>query len=274
MIGAGPGLPELAPLLAAVHERYGFDFRDYAPASLQRRILQRMQAEGLSGVAQLQQALLADPAMMERLLLDLSINVSSLFRDPRFFRSVRERVVPLLRTYPYTRLWIAGCSSGEEVYSMAILLHEAGLRERTRIYATDFNEVVVQRAKAGIFAIDRMKQFTLNYQQAGGTGSLSDYYCAAHGGARFDPLLVRNAVFAPHNLASDASFNEFHCILCRNVMIYFNRDLQDRVHQLLYASLVPLGVLALGSRESLSFTVHAADYEALDAEQRLYRRKT
>lgn len=265
---------EMAPLLTAIYDRYGFDFRDYALASLRRRIRRRMEAEQLSSVAELQAALLAHPDLMERLLLDFSINVSGLFRDPPFFLCLRQKVVPLLQTYPFARCWIAGCSAGEEVYSLAILLREEGLTERTRIYATDFNEAVVQKAKTGIFPIDRMRTYTANYQQAGGTDAFAEYYTAAHGSVRFDPSLTRNVIFAQHNLATDASFNDFHVILCRNVMIYFNSTLQDRVHDLLYDSLVPRGILGLGAKESLKFKAHEADFEPLDESQKLYRRKT
>lgn len=268
-----PESPQIAPLLTAIYNRYGFDFRDYAQASLLRRIRQRMAAENIPSIAGFQAALMERPEFMEQLLLDFSINVSSLFRDPQFYLAIREKVLPRLRTYPFCRWWIAGCSAGEEVYSVAILLREEGLEKHSRIYATDFNEAILQKAKTGIFPIDQMRTHTANYQKSGGSASFSDYYTAAHGSVRFDPSLTRNVVFAQHNLASDASFNEFHVILCRNVMIYFNSTLQNRVHRLLYESLVPGGVLGLGLMESLSFTGHEADYETLDAKQKLYRRR-
>jgi chemotaxis protein methyltransferase CheR len=209
---------------------------------------------------------------MERLLLDLSINVTSMFRDPSFYAAFRERVVPLLRTYPYTRIWCAGCSTGEEVYSLAIVLHEEDLYGRARIYATDINERVLERARAGIFPLDKMRQYTQHYIRGGGTRDFSEYYVAAYDGARFARELTENVVFAQHNLATDRAFNEFNVILCRNVMIYFDKPLQDRVHELFYESLPTFGVLALGHKESLSFSPFAARYEELDADERLYRK--
>src|ERR1041384_2157397 len=211
---------ELALLLEGVYRRYGFDFREYAPASLRRRVWRRVHAEGLSTVSALQDKLLHDPACMERLLLDLSINVTAMFRDPTFYARFREKVVPLLRTYPFTRIWVAGCSTGEEVYSLAILLEEESLYDRARIYATDINEDVLGRARLGVFPLAKMQDYTRNYLSAGGTRSFSDYYTSAYDGAAFDRSLVRNVVFAQHNLVSDGSFNEFHLIVCRNVMIY------------------------------------------------------
>jgi chemotaxis protein methyltransferase CheR len=209
---------------------------------------------------------------MERLLLDLSINVTSMFRDPSFYVAFRERVVPMLRTYPFTRIWCAGCSTGEEVYSLAILLHEEGLYERCRIYATDINENVLATAREGVYPLDKMQQYTQNYVRAGGKGDFSGYYVAAYDGARFSRSLIENVVFAQHNLAMDRGFNEFTVILCRNVMIYFDRELQDRVHVLFHESLETFGILALGHKESINFTLVADRYEALDAEERLYRK--
>jgi chemotaxis protein methyltransferase CheR len=210
--------------------------------------------------------------MMERLILDLSINVTAMFRDPSFYLAFREKVVPLLRTYPYTRLWVAGCSTGEEVYSLAILLEEESLYENTRIYATDINEAVLDRAREGVFPMAKMKEYTQNYIRAGGTQAFSDYYISAYDAAAFDQRLTRNVVFAQHNLASDQSFNEFNVIVCRNVMIYFDRALQSRVHDLFYSSLARFGILALGHKESINFTPHASHYKELDADERLYRK--
>ena len=191
---------------------------------------------------------------MERLLLDLSINVTAMFRDPAFYVAFREKVVPLLRTYPFTRIWEAGCSTGEEVYSLAILLQEEEVYDRTRIYATDINESVLERAQAGVFPLDKMREYTQNYIKAGGKRAFSEYYLAKYDGAQFQRSLVENVVFAQHNLVSDRSFNEFNVIVCRNVMIYFDRALQDRVHRLFYESLVTFGVLALGRKESIRFS--------------------
>jgi chemotaxis protein methyltransferase CheR len=263
---------EIDGLLEAIFRRYGFDFREYAPASLRRRLARRMQIEGLETVSALQERILRDEPMMERLILDLSINVTSMFRDPSFYLAFREKVVPLLRTYPYTRLWVAGCSTGEEVYSLAILLEEETLYENTRIYATDINEAVLDRAREGVFPMAKMQEYTQNYIRAGGTQAFSDYYISAYDGAAFDKRLTQNVVFAQHNLVSDQSFNEFNVIVCRNVMIYFDRALQSRVHDLFYSSLARLGILALGHKESINFTPYASQYKELDAVERLYRK--
>lgn len=263
---------ELKLLLDAVYQHYGYDFREYARASIKRRMWRRMIEEGLATFSGLQERVLHDPACMDRLLLDLSINVTSMFRDPTFYRAMRDKIAPLLRTYPYIRVWNPGCSTGEETYSLAILLREEGLESRTRIYATDINGVVVQRAKEGLFPLDRMQEFTQNYLRYGGSSSFSDYYKVYGDRARFDPTLLEQAVFAQHNLVSDASFNEFHLIVCRNVMIYFDRALQDKVHGLFYRSLTRSGVLALGHKESIRFTSHADAYEEIDSQEKLYRR--
>jgi chemotaxis protein methyltransferase CheR len=263
---------ELALLLEGVYRRYGFDFREYAPASLRRRVWRRVHAEGLTTISALQDKLLHDPACMERLLLDLSINVTAMYRDPAFYVTFREKVVPLLRTYPFTRIWVAGCSTGEEVYSLAILLAEEGVYERTRIYATDINESVLDRARAGVFPLDKMREYTENYIKAGGQRAFSEYYLAKYDGAQFQRSLVENVVFAQHNLVSDRSFNEFNVVVCRNVMIYFDRALQDRVHRLFYESLTMFGVLALGAKESIKFSPFENRFEDLDANERLYKK--
>ena len=263
---------ELELLLEGIHRRYGFDFRQYAPASLRRRVRRRMGGEKVKTISALQNLLLHDPAVMERLLLDLSVNVTSMFRDPTFFVAFREKVVPVLRTYPFSRLWVAGCSTGEEVYSLAILLAEAGLSDRVRIYATDINQMVVERAKRGVFPLDRMREYTQNYIRAGGSRSFSEYYVARYDGARFSQGLVDGVVFAQHNLASDAVFNEFNVVTCRNVMIYFAPPLQERVHRLFYESLTMFGVLALGQKETIRFSPHGPSFEELDSEERLFKK--
>jgi chemotaxis protein methyltransferase CheR len=263
---------EIDLLLEGVFRRYGFDFREYAPASLKRRLWRRIHAEGLRSISGLQERVLHDPACMERLLLDLSINVTSMFRDPSFYVALRQKVVPLLRTYPFTRVWVAGCSTGEEVYSLAILLQEEGVYGKARIYATDINEAVLDRARAGVFPLDKMQGYTENYIRGGGTRAFSEYYVAAYDGARFSRALTENVVFAQHNLVSDRSFNEFNLIMCRNVMIYFDRSLQDRVHRLFHESLANLGVLALGHKESVAFSPFADRYEELDPQERIYRK--
>jgi chemotaxis protein methyltransferase CheR len=263
---------ELQLLLEGVYRQYGFDFREYAPASLKRRVWRRVHAEHLQTITALLEKVLHDPACMERLLLDLSINVTAMFRDPTFYVSFREQVVPLLRTYPFTRIWVAGCSTGEEVYSLAILLQEEELYARTRIYATDINEIVLEQARAGVFPLDRMREYTDNYIRAGGRRSFSEYYLAKYEGALFDRSLTENVVWAQHNLVQDRSFNEFNVILCRNVMIYFDRSLQNRVHRLFYESLERFGILCLGHKESIRFTEFEDSYEELDPQEKLYRR--
>ena len=263
---------EIQLLLEAIVRRYGFDFREYAPASLKRRLWRRAYAEKVETMSALQDRVLHDPAVMERLLLDLSINVTSMFRDPTFFKALREKVVPHLRTYPFIRIWNAGCSTGEETFSLAILLREEGLYDRARIYATDINEAVLGRARAGAFPLEKMRVYTENYIRAGGTESFSSYYTTDGDTARFKPELLEQVVFAQHNLVSDAPFNEFNMIVCRNVMIYFGKKLQDRVHELFYESLDPFGILALGHKESIKFSPYEGRFEALDAPEKLYRK--
>jgi chemotaxis protein methyltransferase CheR len=263
---------EIDLLLEAVYRRYGYDFRQYAVASLKRRLWRRVLAEGLRTISELQARLLHDPQCMERLLLDLSINVTAMFRDPSFYVAFREHVVPKLRTYPFTRIWCAGCSTGEEVYSLAILLEEEGLYSRTRIYATDINENVLATARDGVFPLSKMQQYTQNYIKGGGKHDFSRYYVAAYDGAQFSKSLTENVVFAQHNLAMDRAFNEFNAIICRNVMIYFDKTLQERVHTLFHESLDTFGILALGHKESILFTPFANAYEELDAAERIYRK--
>ena len=264
---------EISLLLEGVYQQYGFDFRQYARASLRRRLWRRVYAEGLQTLSGLQERVLHDRSAMERLLLDLSINVTAMFRDPGFFMSFRTNVVPHLRTYPFLRVWNAGCSTGEETYSLAILLREVGLYDRTRIYATDINEAVLSSATQGIYPLSKMQEYTENYLAAGGSRSFSDYYRAAYDRAQLDRSLAENIVFAAHNLVSDRSFNEFHVIVCRNVLIYFDRSLQERVHRLFLDSLAPFGVLALGRKESMSHSEHAEHFDVVDETERIYRRR-
>ncbi len=263
---------EIELLLEGIHRRYGFDFRDYAPASLKRRLRRRMDGERVETVSALQNLVLHDRQVMVRLLLDLSVNVTAMFRDPTFFSAFRKQVVPALRTYPFSRLWVAGCSTGEEVYSLAILLAEEGLADRVRIYATDINEAVIETARLGVFPLDKMQEYTQNYIRAGGARSFSEYYVARYNGAQFARALVDGVVFAQHNLASDAAFNEFNVITCRNVMIYFGQPLQDHVHRLLYQSLAMFGVLALGHKETIGFSPHEHSFEELDGDERLFKK--
>jgi len=263
---------ELQLLLEGVYRQYGYDFREYAVASLRRRVWRRVHAEGVETIAGLLERLLHDPSVMERLLLDLSINVTSMFRDPTFYGAFRAKVVPLLRTYPFTRIWVAGCSTGEEVYSLAIMLTEEGLYGRSRIYATDINEAVLARAREGVFPLDRMQEYTDNYIRAGGKRSFSEYYTAKYGGALFDQSLTKNVVFSQHNLVTDGSFSEFNVILCRNVLIYFDKTLQSKVHGLFYDSLAMFGVLVLGSKETLRFMSHEECYQQIAPPEKIFRK--
>lgn len=263
---------EIGLLLEAIYRVHGFDFRHYAPGSIRRRIWHRALAEGLTTISGLQEAALHDPRCMGRLLTDLSIRTTSMFRDPGFYRAIRAKVVPSLRASPFIRVWNAGCSTGEETYSIAILLREEGLYERTRIYGTDMNEAVLERARSGRFPIRKMEQYCVNYLAAGGTRGFSEYISVREGVAHLDPSLAPNLIFAQHNLVSDCSFNQFDLILCRNVLIYFDASLQAHVHSLLYNSLGTDGILALGQKESLKLVPLAGRYAELDAEQKLFRR--
>jgi chemotaxis protein methyltransferase CheR len=264
---------EIDLLLEAIQRRYGYDFRGYAIASLRRRLWHRTYAENLQTLSGLQERILHDPPCMDRLLLDLSINVTEMFRDPSFYRSLRERVIPLLRTHPFIRVWNAGCSTGEESWSIAIALREEGLLERTRIYATDINDAALKRASSGVFPLERMQRYTENYLRAGGSEAFSSYYAADGEGARFDPSLGEGIVVAQHNLVTDGSFNEFHLIVCRNVMIYFGSELQEEVLQLFADSMTRNGILALGRKESIRRSAHAGEYEPLDEAEKIFRRR-
>jgi chemotaxis protein methyltransferase CheR len=263
---------ELELLLEAVYRRYGYDFRGYARASLRRRLWRRADLEGLRSLSGLQERVLHDPGCLERLLTDLSINVTAMFRDPGFHQALRRVVLPELRTHPFVRVWVAGCSTGEEVISIAIALHEEGMLDRSRIYATDMDADVLARAQTGGFALEKVRDYTRNYLAAGGTDSFSGYYSVTGDQAIFDAELLRPVVFAQHNLATDGSFNEFHLVICRNVLIYFGRDLQDRVLGLFDESLPRRGVLALGHKETLRGTAIEARYEAIVEAERIYRR--
>jgi len=263
---------ELELLLEAIYRRYALDFRDYQLASLRRRVWRRAHHEGLETITSLCDRVLHDPGAMERLLLDLSVATTSMFRDPPFWRALREQVLPVLRTHPFLRIWSAGCSTGEEAYSLAVLLEEEGLLARSRIYATDASEPILARARSGLFSLSRMQEGAANYERAGGTGALSDYYLAGYDSARMRRSLSDHVVWGQHNLVTDTSFNEFHLVLCRNVLIYFGKPLQDRVHELIHSSLAPFGVLGLGSRESLRFTARETDYDPVSADQHLYRK--
>lgn len=265
---------ELDLLLEAIHQRYGFDFRGYARASLRRRLWRRADLEGLRSLSGLQERVLHDPMVMERLLGDLSINVTEMFRDPGCHAALRDEVLPLLRTHPFVRVWVAGCSTGEEVVSIAIALREREMLGRALIYATDMDAAVLARARAGAFPLERIQAYTRNYIAAGGAESLSTYYTVSGSRAVFDPELLADVVFAQHNLATDGSFNEFHLVVCRNVLIYFGRELQNRVLELFDESMTRRGVLALGRKETLRGTVLEDGYEALVEAERIYRRRS
>ena len=263
---------EIHLLLEAIYRRYGYDFRGYAATSLKRRVLNVVRALGLKSVSGLQEQILHDQSCMDQLLLAISVHVTSMFRDPEFFVALREKVAPLLKTYPFVRIWHAGCSTGEEVYSMAILLEEEGIYDRCRIYATDMNEAVLRQAREGIFPLNAADQYRQNYHRAGGSGVFEDYYTGAYGNGIFRASLKRNVIFSQHNLATDGSFNEFHVVMCRNVMIYFKKSLQNRVHNLIYDSLNLRGILGIGSKETIQFSPHEKDYETLAPGLKLYRR--
>ncbi|MBP9151339.1 MAG: protein-glutamate O-methyltransferase CheR [Flavobacteriales bacterium] len=264
---------EINLLLDAIYRRYGYDFRDYSKAHVKRRILGRMRLSRLESVSLMQHQVLHDIDFANLLLKDLSINVTEMFRDPAFYRAVRETVVPILKTWSYIKLWHAGCSTGEEVYSMAILLKEEGLYDRTQIYATDFNQHVLKHAKEGIYPADLIKKYAKNYQDSGAKGSFSDHYHAKYDSAIMDPSLKKNIIWAHHNLVTDSDFAETHMVVCRNVLIYFNKDLQNRVHGLFHNSLANGGILCLGSKESLRFTDQEVHFEELDKKQKIYKKK-
>jgi len=269
---AGPVDIELRLLMEAIYLQYSHDFRDYAPASFKRRVMHAIAQFGLTSVSSLQDRILRDPQMFARLLQYLTVPVSEMFRDPGYFLALRQQVMPVLRTYPSIKIWIAGCSTGEEVFSIAILLREEQLLERSIIYATDINPNSLDKARAGIFPLDNVRQYTANYQKAGGTSSFSDYYTAAYGGALFDKTLCETVTFADHSLSTDSVFAETQFISCRNVMIYFNRALQDRALGLFAESLSHRGFLGLGSKESIDFSAHAKSFEPLVKAERIFRK--
>lgn len=263
---------EIELLLEGLYRAHGFDFRNYSRGSIKRRILELLRDEQLTTVSEFQNKILHDDACLQRFLLGLSVHATAMFRDPSFYLTFRKQVVPLLRTYPTVQVWVAGCSTGEEVYSLAILLQEEGLYPKCRIYATDISQAILRRAREGIFPLAAMREYTANYHQAGGVHEFSDYYTAQYDSVMFSGSLKQNLVFSEHNLATDGSFNEFQVILCRNVMIYFNKELQARVHNLLYDSLSMFGVFGLGNKESLKFTPRAESYEHLNEKDKLYRK--
>ncbi len=259
-------------ILQAIYQKYGYDFRDYAKASVKRRLRHRLSLSNLKSISEMQHKLLCDKKFFETLLLDLTINVTDMFRDPSFFKALREIVIPELKKQSFIKLWHAGCSSGEEIYSTAILLKENGMYESSLIYATDTNEIVLDKAKAGIFPIEKIKDFTINYRKAGGLASFADYYTARYDSAIMDSSLKKNIVFSNHNLVTDSVFGEMDMIMCRNVIIYFNKKLQDRVFGLFKDSLRPSGFLCLGSKESISFSSFSDNFENVYEKEKIYRR--
>jgi chemotaxis protein methyltransferase CheR len=264
---------ELRLLIDAIYLKYHFDFRSYAVASLKRRMTAAMDRFGCATLSQLQDKLLHDPAVFPALLDFLTVQVSEMFRDPSYFLALRREVVPLLRTYPSLKIWVAGCSAGEEVYSLAILLREEKLLERTLIYATDINAHALRRAEAGIYDLDRLALFTTNHQKSGARSSLSDYYTAAYGRAVFDKTLREHIVFSDHSLATDSVFAEVHLVSCRNVLIYFDRELQDRALGLFRDALCRKGFLGLGAKESLRFSAISGEFDDFVREERLFQKR-
>jgi chemotaxis protein methyltransferase CheR len=264
---------ELRLLIEAIYLRYSYDFRDYAEASQARRVLHAMVQMDCRTISELQSCVLHDAEAFARLLQYLTIPTSEMFRDPSYFLALREQVVPFLKTYPSLKIWIAGCSTGEEVVSMAILLREEGVLERCILYATDINPHSLEQARKGVYPLDRMPDYARSYRQAGGRAELSDYYTAAYGAALFDQTLFERVSFSDHSLATDSVFSETHLVCCRNVMIYFNRELQERALGLFHESLCHRGFLGLGSKESIDFSDHAALFEPLVKKERIYRKR-
>jgi len=260
-------------LIDAIFHRYHYDFRGYAQASLKRRLHTALSQFGCKTLSQLQDRVLHEPSVFTALLQYLTVQVSDMFRDPSYFLSLRQEVIPILRTYPSIKVWVAGCSAGEEVYSLAILLHEEGLLDRTLIYATDINPHALRAAEQGVFDLDRAAAFTENHARAGGRSSLSDYYTARYGRVMFDKGLREHMVFSDHSLATDSVFAEMHLISCRNVLIYFERDLQDRALGLFHDALCHRGFLGLGAKESLRFSGQANAFDDFVLEDRIYRKK-
>ncbi|MFT2010708.1 CheR family methyltransferase [Pontibacter sp. 13R65] len=263
---------EAEHLMEQVHQKYGYDFRGYSRASLYRRIKRFVGNTGIESMEVLQQTVMADSYFFEGFLQEITVNVTEMFRDPSFFLSLRKNVLPILSTYPFIKIWDAGCSTGEELFSLAILLKEEGLLDRTKIYATDVNQKVLRQAKEGIFPAGNIAAYTSGYYASGGQQEFSEYYVSNYGSLKFKSYLIKNVVFYPHNLATDASFNEFHLILCRNVLIYFTHQLQERVFKLFDESMVDLGYLALGKKETLALSVLNSRYQLTDKNNRIYRK--
>lgn len=265
---------ELRLLLEAIYQMYGYDFRSYSKASVKRRVQHRLHMSGLKNISQMIERVVHDREFFVALLNDMTVNVTEMFRDPWFYKAFREEVIPRLKTYPFIKIWHAGSSTGEEIYSMAILLTEEGLYERTQIYATDIDKVVLEKARKGIYPLASFKQYSENYLKAGGKASLSDYYTAKYDSVIMDQRLKKNIVFADHDLATDQVFGEMQVVVCRNVIIYFDRELQRRVFSLFRDSLDIGGILCLGSKETMRFSGCDDEFEVLVKEARIYRKKT
>ncbi len=264
---------EVQLLLEAIHLKYGYNFKDYANAHTKRRLRHRLALGNMDNYTQMMRRLIYDEPFFNTLLMDLSINVTEMFRDPWFYQKVRDELMPRLKTYSFIKIWHAGCSAGQEVYSMSILMEEEGMKKRSQIYATDFNELILEKAKAGIYPLDVMKTYTANYQQAGGKNDFSDYYSADSDNVVLKKALGDKVLFSSHNLVTDGVFGEMNLIFCRNVLIYFNKTLQDRVLKLFYDSLCPGGYLCLGSKESLKFSGMADKFEVISPKEKIYRKK-
>jgi len=264
---------EISLLLEAIYQKYGYDFREYSGAHIARRIANRMLLSGLKTITEMQSKALHDQLFASQLLQDLSITVTEMFRDTDFYIALREKVIPVLKTYSFIKIWHAGCSTGEEAYSMAILLKEEDLYERATIYATDFNQQALDKAKEGIFSNELIKEYTVNYQKAGGKEAFSNYYISNYNMVIMDQSLKKNIVWANHNLVTDSVFAEVHMIFCRNVLIYFNKDLQNKVQKIFFNSLTNGGILALGSKESLRFSDFSDNYMELDKKQKIFKKK-
>ena len=266
-------LIETELLVEAIYRKYGYDFRNYGKAHLLRRVRHRLERSKFKNVSEMIHAVIYDQNFYHQILSDLSINVTEMFRDPKFYQAVRKEVVPLLKTYPFIKIWHAGCSSGEEVYSMAILLEEEGLLDKTQIYATDFNPVILKHAKEGIYPVSNIKDYTKNYQNAGGKHSFSDYYDANYDSVKLSDRLKKNIVFADHNLVTDSVFGEMNMIVCRNVLIYFNKHLQAKVVKLFLESLTKGGYLCLGSKENIRGNKHEKSFEPIVSGEKIYAKK-
>lgn len=264
---------EISLLLETIYKKYGYDFRDYSKAHIRRRITNRLIRSGLKSISAMQSKIQHDEQFASSLLQDLSITVTEMFRDPEFYKALREKVIPILKTYSFIKIWHAGCATGEEAYSMAILLKEEGVYDRTTIYATDFNQQALNQAKEGIFSNELIREYTLNYQLAGGRESFADYYTSDYDMSIMQQSLKKNIMWANHNLVTDSVFAEVNLVLCRNVLIYFNKDLQNRVQSLFYGSLANGGILCLGSKESLRFSDVDDAYTELDKKQRIFKKK-